>query len=178
MTLASNTKTVNAVLVLVLLAQLGCSTSSMVSAVPSTKRLSFAEFNLFSVAAANQDVTIVFQDKSTLRVKGVRADADSTSWLDPATGMRNAAQTSLIKKVIFKHSAAGEGAGIGALIGAGMGLGGAIIHMAGDKSEFAGIALIVGPPIGAGVGAIVGVIIGVGKGHSDVYEFPGEQEDR
>jgi len=160
------------------IAQIGCSSSYIVSSAPSNEHLSFAEFNLCSVAAANDRMKIVFQDNSTLDVKGVRVERDSTSWLDPTTDIRNSTQTALIKKVIFKHSAPGEGAGIGALVGAGMGLVAAAISVAGDKSDLAGIAWIVYPPIGAASGAFLGIIVGGAKGHSDEYEFQNELEKR
>ena len=175
-----NNRTRNYVTIVLLvgLEQIGCTSSSVVSSVPGHDRLSFAEFNLCSVAAANERMKIVFQDNSTLEGKGVRVERDSTSWLDPATGGRKSTQTALVKKVLFKRSAPGEGAGLGALVGAGVGLLGATISVANNKSEFAGIAWIVYPPVGAAFGAIVGVVAGLTKGHTDEYEFQNESEKR
>lgn len=163
------------VLIFLGLAHLGCSSSSLVSSSPSNKRLSFAEFNLNAAARGDQTMKIVFQDNSTIVGQGIQANRDSVSWLNPTTGTRMSAETALIRKVVFRQSAPGEGAWIGALLGAGMGgAAAAIIVGSNSQREMIGIAWIVVPPIGLAGGTLLGLVVGAVKGHTDEYEFQNE----
>lgn len=149
----------------------GCVSSSIVSSSSTSDRLSFSEFN---DAADNERATVVFQDDSILIVQHIRAYPDSTSWLDPATGVPHAIPTHAIKKIILRNRTVGalDGAGIGFLSGGAAGLLVAVPYVAANqRDEFAGIAYIAFPVIGGTAGLVAGIITGVVRGHSYEYEF-------
>ncbi|MDO8549447.1 MAG: hypothetical protein Q7S39_04740 [Ignavibacteria bacterium] len=156
------------------IAQIGCSSSYIISSSPQDDRLSFSEFN---AAAEFEKAQIVFQDDSTLYVQGVLAEPDSTSWLHPTTGARVTVPTYKIKKIVLTNRTLGalEGAGIGLLSGGGAGLLTAAIWV-GSPEDLEGLAYIILPAIGGGAGLLTGTIIGVVGGHTHEYEFLNELE--
>jgi len=153
------------------IAVVGCGSSYMVSSSSNGERLSFSEFN---AAVENEKAEIVFQDSTSLHVQQVRAEPDSTSWLDPIIGARDAVPTYKIKKIILTNKTRGflEGAGIGFLSGGAPGLLAAVGYVAASPhDEFAGIAYVAFPAMGGGAGLLSGIIVGAINGHTYEYEF-------
>ena len=147
---------------------LGCSSSYIVSTSPQDEHISFSKFNAI---LENEKVTIVFQDDSRVDGRGILATPDSTSWLNPTTGIQTAAPTQKVKKIILTNRGLGtlEGMGIGVLAGGVVGLLTAVVT--GPHPGEDGFTYAVYPILGGGVGLIAGPIYGVIKGHTYEYEF-------
>ena len=153
------------------IAQIGCSSSYMVSSSPDDEHISFSKLNALLV---NESATIVRQDGSETHGRGILATPDSTSWRDPTTAVRSAVPTQIIKKIVLTYRGLGllEGAGIGVLAGGAAGLLAAVVS--GPHRAEEGIAYVVLPILGVGSGLIIGPIYGVIKGHTYEYEFANE----
>jgi hypothetical protein len=154
---------------------IGCSSSYIVSSSSEGKLPSFSDFN---AAAKDEKATIVFHDDSVTDAQDLRADPDSTHWLDPLTSTPVTLSTHRIKKIIFTSRIAGafDGARIGALSGSLAGILTAAIavkHTSGGSSQYLppGLAYLLYPMIGGCVGVIPGAIIGAVIGHTDEYGF-------
>lgn len=153
------------------IAQIGCSSSYIVSSSANMQRVSFTDFN---AAAENKAAKIILQNDSTLHVQGVLAQPDSMFWLQPLTRLRVAVPTQNIKKIVLKNPGLGllEGAGIGVLAGGGGGLiVGAIWSSTFEDNLARSISFILPPLIGTGAGLLVGAISGATLGHTYEYEF-------
>jgi len=160
------------------IAQIGCGSSYNVSSSSNGERVSFSEFN---AAVENERAEIVFKDDSTLYVQRIRTEPNGTSWIQPITGVRDTVPTHTIKRIILTNRARGalDGAGVGFLSGVAAGLLVAVPYVgAHSDDEFAGLAYVVFPAIGAGAGLLIGTIIGITSGHTYEYEFPNELEKR
>lgn len=156
------------------IAQIGCGSSYIVSSSSNGERLSFSEFN---AAAGREKAKIVFQDDSSLYCQEIVAEPDSTSWLDPTSGIRAAVPTHSIKKIVFTNRIRGalEGAGIGLLAGGGAGflIGSAIEP---PDSKWKGFVTVYFSLSGGGVGLLIGTLVGVAEGHIYEYKFANQSE--
>ena len=152
----------------------GCSSSYIVSSQPhEADGLSFSEFN---AEVNDQSGTIIFTDSSTLDCRNILSQPDSTSWVNPITGERDARSSQNIRKIILKSRGRGvlEGIGIGILSGGAAGLLSAVtvLHVTknggGEPDPYIFIGM---PALGGVTGLLTGCIIGAVSGHTYKYEF-------
>ena len=154
------------------ISQIGCSSSYIVSSHPrDADVLTFSELN---DEIKDKSATIVFQDSSTLECQSIFSRPDSTSWVNPITGARDAIPTQNIRELFLKSRGRGvfEGIGIGILSGAAVGLLSAGIAVGIGNHSHDDPYLFIGSPIYGGVlGLLTGTIVGVVNGHTYEYEF-------
>ena len=157
------------------IAQVGCSSSYIVSSAPQDEYVSLSNFNTL---AKERSARIVFQDGTSLYAQEVIAEQDSVNILDENTGRRVVMPALKIKKIVFRNRGLGllEGAGIGILAGGATGL--LVAVVTGPHPAEEGFAYIVGPILGGAAGLLIGPIYGVIKGHTDEYAIVGRVEKK
>jgi hypothetical protein len=155
------------------IAQVGCSSSYIVSSTPQDEYVSLSNFNTL---VKDRSARIVFQDGTTLYAQEVIAEQDSVYILDENTGRRVVMPALKIKKIVLRNRGLGllEGAGIGVLAGGATGLLAAVVT--GPHRAEQGWAYIVDPIVGGAAGLLIGPIYGVIKGHNYEYQFTGQSK--
>jgi len=159
---------VSGVLIVLCAAQIGCSSSKVVSSSPDA-RISFSDFNRVSKEGS---ATIVFRDGLTRSVEEVIVDADTISFFDMEENRRLRVATHYIKSVFYTDRARGimEGAGIGVLAGGGAGFLYALV-LPDEGFPIERIKYFIFPAIGGAVGLVVGFMGGAVVGHTEEFVF-------
>ena len=151
---------------------------TVTSGCASGSRVTTGGAHALNAAAEGRRVVVVLHDGSEARAGSLRADTDSTSWIDPETGALRVVPTSLVREVRRKdrgrstRRGAGGGAIVGALLGGSLGavvgydlagfcLFGCTPPTAGERAVGALGGAVAGGSLGAAYGAVVGLVVGV-----------------
>jgi hypothetical protein len=121
-------------------------------------------------------VLVTLRGDTQVRARALRVEADSTSWLDPASGAVRSVPTADLATVRFTDRGRGvaEGSGLGLLIGAGFGL--LLRAVSGDSrgDRLLGLTAVQSaalvPGFFGGIGLGIGGVAGADRGSWTIFE--------